>query len=132
MKRKYYIILSLSYAIIIFILSSIPQPPSYVEETGFDKIQHIIEYSILGFFVLGSFANRNNVKIILLVIIICSIYGITDEIHQFFVPGRYFSILDMVANSVGVFIGILILRYYKKLGNILGNLRNENFPKFIA
>jgi len=132
MKRKYYIILSLSYATIIFILSSIPQPPSYVEETGFDKIQHVIEYSILGFFVLGSFANRNNVKIILLVIIICSIYGIVDEIHQFFVPGRYFSVLDMVANSVGVVIGILILRYYKELGNILRNLRNENSPKFIA
>jgi len=123
MKRKYYIILSLSYAALIFILSSISQPPSYIEETGFDKIQHVIEYSVLGFFVLGSFVDRNNVKIILLVSIICSLYGITDEIHQFFVPGRYFSVLDMVANSVGAVVGILTLRYYKKLRSVFKKLK---------
>lgn len=115
MKKKIYIILTLSYAIFIFIVSSIPKPPSPIEKSGFDKIEHAIEYSILGFLTLGCFTNRNKVKIIVLVIIVCSLYGFMDEIHQHFVPGRYCSGLDMVVNSVGSVLGIIInLKFYRK------------------
>ncbi len=132
MKRKTYIIFTLSYATLIFILSSIPQPPSYIEEPGFDKIKHVIEYSILGFFTLGCFTDRNRVKIIILVIIVCSLYGILDEIHQHFVPGRYSSSLDMVANSVGSILGVMTLRYHKKFRRVFENLRTQNLSKFLT
>ncbi|MFQ6057200.1 MAG: VanZ family protein, partial [Methanosarcinales archaeon] len=64
---------------------------------------------------LGCFTNRNKVKIILLVIIVCSLYGIADEIHQHFVPGRDCSGLDMIANFAGSLLGVSInLKFYKK------------------
>lgn len=113
MKRKTYIILTLFYAFLIFVFSSISKPPS-IEKPGFDVIEHVIEYSILGFLTLGCFTKRDNIKTILIVIIICSLYGILDEIHQYLVPGRYFSESDMLSNSIGSIIGVITLRYYKK------------------
>lgn len=36
---------------------------------------------------------------------IASAYGVFDEIHQYFVPGRSMEFSDMLINSVGAFIG---------------------------
>ena len=39
--------------------------------------------------------------------------GVGLEVAQSFVPGRFFSITDMMANSFGVFLGILLGKYLK-------------------
>lgn len=39
--------------------------------------------------------------------------GVGLEVAQNFVPGRFFSITDMMANSFGVFLGILFGKYLK-------------------
>jgi VanZ family protein len=36
---------------------------------------------------------------------IAAFYGVLDEIHQYFVPGRACEILDMVINASGAFVG---------------------------
>ncbi len=46
-----------------------------------------------------------------------SLYGVTDEIHQSFVPGRACQVRDMVIYSAGALIGVVI---GKKLGNKRG------------
>jgi VanZ family protein len=33
------------------------------------------------------------------------LYGITDEIHQYYVPGRVASIGDIAADCIGAFLG---------------------------
>lgn len=113
MKRKTYIIFTLCYAALIFVISSFPMHVSL--ERGADKTLHVIEYSILGFLTLGCFKNRNLLPILIFAILISSLYGISDEIHQHFVPGREFSILDIVANSIGSLFGVLInFQFYRK------------------
>ena len=42
---------------------------------------------------------------------IASLYGVADEIHQYFVPGRACLLSDMVINSVGAFFGTLLVLY---------------------
>jgi len=42
------------------------------------------------------------------------LYGISDEIHQYFVPFRYSSVMDVVADGLGASLGISI--YIKKKG----------------
>lgn len=37
-----------------------------------------------------------------------SVIGVTDEIHQFFIPGRAMQLKDMVIDSVGVLVGVLL------------------------
>ncbi len=47
-------------------------------------------------------------------------YGIINEFLQILIPGRFFSLSDMLLNSAGVSAGILIHRYY-----IAGNRKNK-------
>jgi VanZ family protein len=42
---------------------------------------------------------RNNAT--LLAIITATLYGVTDEVHQYFVPGRILSHFDIIANGIG-------------------------------
>jgi VanZ family protein len=41
----------------------------------------------------------------LVAIAISSLYGVTDEYHQVFVPGRTFDVLDMAADAFGSVVG---------------------------
>lgn len=40
---------------------------------------------------------------------ICAAYAVSDEIHQFFVPGRSFQISDILTDTAGVITGTLIV-----------------------
>jgi len=41
-------------------------------------------------------------------------YGITDEFHQAFVPGRHPDIWDLIRDSTGALIALLIICFVKK------------------
>lgn len=54
----------------------------------------------------------------MLVVVICILYGVTDEWHQMYVPGRESSLVDLVANTAGAFAGAGLYigwRYMQKL-----------------
>jgi len=42
---------------------------------------------------------------------IIAVYGILDEIHQIFIPGRYFEWLDFLSDLIGGLIGILAAQW---------------------
>jgi len=102
------------WAVLIFVLSSLVVQVPPIEHLGewTDEFYHVMEYFIFGFLLARSFTHstvegfRNNV--FLISFFIGSLYGVTDEIHQFFVPGREAFWLDAVADSVGTFLGALI------------------------
>jgi len=105
-KFLYYWLPFYAYAVLIFYFSSLPTIPSIIIEIIPETlIWHMIEYAILSILLLRSFINSKNTTFkenaIHLAIIIAILYGVTDEIHQYFVPGRTFDILDIIANSVG-------------------------------
>ncbi len=91
---------------LIFYSSSIesihlPRIPS-----GFDKVLHICIYAILAFLSYLSFKNSGVRKyVFLLSFVFATIYGIADEFHQLYVPGRAASLGDTVADSFGAFLG---------------------------
>jgi VanZ family protein len=68
----------------------------------------MIVYAVLSILLLRAFNSSKNPTFkenaIYLAIIATILYGITDEIHQYFVPGRVFSHFDLLADSVGSFI----------------------------
>jgi len=106
-------LLILVYMLLIFYISSIPylEQPLSIREPHAPFLEHILEYSLLGFLVFLGLLSRGNIPIrnaILLAILISSIYGISDEIHQIFVPGRTFDILDITADLSGSVIGAVV------------------------
>ena len=106
------------YSILIFVLSSFPLNdfPS-VPVAEFDKLIHFIEYAIFGIFLMLAFTNMRSVKVVRSAIMISLIVGIcyagTDEIHQWFVPGRNSSIFDLIADAAGVVIGVILYNRIK-------------------
>ena len=87
----------------------------------FDKILHFLAYSALGATALlaSIFRVRKcNLYVYIEAVIIASLYGVFDEIHQLFVPGRTFEILDLffdfLGSITGAYISYLLVCMYLK------------------
>ena len=101
--------ITLTYMLIIFLISSIPYPQQPLPlESYAPVIEHILEYAILGFLLSVAIKTENKKMLkwtIFWAILIATIYGITDEIHQLFVPGRTASVFDAFLDCIGAIIG---------------------------
>lgn len=93
------------YSGIIFWISGLP---SLQEPTGlayFDKIWHVLEYVPLGFLFARAVAKGKSAgsgrQFLMWTALFVLVYGISDEIHQLFVVGRYADLADVLADFVG-------------------------------
>lgn len=98
------------YMILIFYFSSLPGdiPPPGAEILDIPRtIMHVGEYAILGLLVNLVMIQRSSriSKSIVYSSVFSSLYGVTDEIHQFFVPTRCFDVYDICADTIGGMIG---------------------------
>jgi hypothetical protein len=99
------------YCLAIFIQSSLPASESLPAFPQSDKLLHAGAYALLGFLFYRAFQTTRIPKTAILLILISALsstaYGISDEVHQYFVPSRTFSIGDMLANAFGSIIGAM-------------------------
>jgi VanZ family protein len=111
----------LLYAGLIFYVSSISLPTPPIKVPFSDKIVHVLEYAILGCLVyracIGTpkilfFKNASSISILS-----STLYGLSDEIHQFFVPGRCMDFFDFLADTIGACLAILLLNLLSKNKN---------------
>lgn len=79
-------------------------------------IYHFTAFSYLTIFLLISLTEgKPNSLLLVLGVMIVLIYGITDELHQFLVPGRSSSINDFLTDSLAIILtGIAYSNYRKK------------------
>ncbi|GHT72261.1 hypothetical protein FACS189456_0280 [Bacteroidia bacterium] len=107
-------------AIAIWILSAQSTLPEIKGIFGWDKMQHLFAYAVLATGVVCWFPyarwNTRPLQLLLLSAGIASFYGISDEVHQYFVEGRYSSIYDWIADTIGAFIGAWICICARKRG----------------
>lgn len=110
-------------ALAIFILSaqsSLPLPPTPFFSP--DKVAHFIAYGALAFalalwFPVASW-KAHPFRTAFLVVLLTSLYGASDEAHQYFVPGRDTSVGDWVADTLGAIVAVLcVLWGTSRLGN---------------
>jgi len=78
-------------------------------------------YGILGLLFLLSlkqWRKRLSWKTVWLITLATTLYGLSDEFHQSFVPGRYPSLGDIVADGVGGFLAVVLVWFmaWKKQG----------------
>ena len=103
-------LLKISLVLIAIGIAYLSLTPSDTISIGNDKVGHFIAYATLMINVgLLTFEKKSQFVI---GIIVCLAYGASMEFGQHFVPGRSMSGLDMVANSGGVVLGILIIVFF--------------------
>lgn len=89
------------------------------------KCAHATEYAVLAIliiFTINAYTNKNySIKKILLVIIICFLYSLSDEYHQSFVPGRTSLFTDCLIDTSGSVIACIMYSVVKKIKDNLHN-----------
>src|SRR5881394_1653459 len=95
-----------AWAAVIFAFSSIPSLGTGlgVWDTILRKGAHTTEYAILGLLLLRAVGRE------LPALALGIAYAITDELHQHFVGGRHASPIDVLIDTVGLAIGIFLVR----------------------
>lgn len=108
--NRVYATLAIVWMGVIYFLSSRPAgdyPPLFY---GADKLVHVVVYAVLGLLVaaaLGRARAASPWPRVLLVTVIVAAYGVLDEFHQSFVPGREPSIGDVIADATGGFVAAM-------------------------
>jgi VanZ family protein len=102
----------ITYAALIFALSAQPHPerllPPFLERLG-DKLLHVVEYGVLAVLCYRAFRHAwyraNALTALSLAIVAATVYGVSDEVHQAFVPSRTSDLWDIAADLAGACLG---------------------------
>ena len=140
--RKRHLISSIAAALFIFVQSALPAGLS-ARESGIlvsllavflhihpaflsmavRKCAHFLEFMILGiclsllFFdrTYSDYRTQRPVKLIVLTLVTGILYAVTDELHQYFSPGRSCELRDMLIDSAGIVFGLLAVLFLPHL-----------------
>jgi VanZ family protein len=84
----------------------------------FDKVLHFIAFGLLGLLTAHGLKHAGNrflqKNYLWSSLLICIIFGATDEIHQLYIPGRYASIYDWIADILGILLFVSIYRLWQR------------------
>ena len=83
------------------------------------KLAHLTVYLILGVLLINLFKQYQKItkKKIIIMILLCMLYAISDEFHQSFVANRSPMVIDVLIDTLGSTIGIYLYKIVKKPNN---------------
>jgi hypothetical protein len=104
---------------------------------GIDKIGHATVYGILAASAIFAFSmrykKRNPQVVMASTAFFCLFYGISDEFHQSFVPGRSTSGFDVLADLCGALFVCFLWRSFakrqEKTHQLKENVQGESCPR---
>lgn len=93
------------------------------------KCAHMAEYAALAFllcaFIVYVWRSAPFYRAALIAWFIATLYGVSDEIHQLFVPGRSGALKDVLFDAAGAAIGVLALAVFLGIVRIWKKKRLE-------
>ena len=107
-------------------LSGEQSPPTPGFIPSFDKLAHFCVFGLLAtlLFRLVPPTSRT-ARIAILVILAVSLFGLSDEIHQSFTPGRFVEFADWVADTLGATVAVLAYWKWDAYRNLLEKRRER-------
>lgn len=114
----------------IFVSSSIPSDRlPHIGVWNADKLAHFGIYCMLAFFIDRALRAQTRFPVmqarhLLFTVLITTLYGLSDEIHQAFVPGRNASKYDLLADAAGALLFCLV--YFRRTR--VGTARRNRHP----
>ncbi len=116
-----YKILAILWMVGIFISSSIPSDAfPEVSFWGWAKLIHLIYFGVLCFLFQRVLRNQKKFPYlsrnsILFAILFAACYGMTDEFHQLFTPGRHGHVTDVLVDALGACLFVAGAKAYESL-----------------
>jgi VanZ family protein len=102
----------LLWAAVILTATSIPNP-SIPNPARADLLAHFGMYGVLGF-LLARAPAAPRARTLVMLALGASLFGAVDEYHQRFIPGRFASVDDWAADSLGAALGVLAFAAARK------------------
>jgi len=104
----------------LFMLSTLPGNDPFLNSIHLgDKIEHFIAYFVLGItFCIWISSKKWLAKPIIygiFVIVLCTLFGISDEYHQTFVPGRSADLYDLAVDFAASITAVLVYFLFIKI-----------------
>lgn len=86
--------------------------PQHIQiiESFWDKQNHFLAFFVLYILLTYAYTTVSVSKKVVLLILM----GFQIEVMQYFIPGRFFSLLDIVADTIGIAIGFAIHQFLMK------------------
>ena len=75
------------------------------------KLAHFTEYALFGSMLVNAFIRNTFLRPLLVTILVGVLYAASDEIHQYFVPGRSMRFFDVCIDSAGILFGTFCTRW---------------------
>lgn len=102
------------WAGVIFLFSSLTVTPTlevYWKDFVVKKSAHILEYGVFAVLLYRALRGSGVVrpKAMILSVLLAILYGITDEIHQSFTPGREPRLRDIVFDGLGAAFAVYLV-----------------------
>ncbi len=72
-------------------------------------VGHFVSYFVLACLIWWAIGSHR-MSISFIVVILCVLYGISDEYHQSFVPGRSPDLLDIRNDTIGAVLAMIVVR----------------------
>lgn len=119
------------WAVVIFTFSSLQVGKSteiYWKDFVVKKTAHIVEYGILATLLYRAMINSGTEKkkAMWYSVLLAFLYGVTDEFHQSFTPGREPRLRDVVIDTTGALLFVFgIVGNIKRMPQFLQNLYNK-------
>lgn len=107
------------FAGLVFIVSNMSHPVNDDPFKYFDKVAHVSEYGLFSLLLFralkGSLHSTGFFLLAILTIAITLGYGISDEIHQYFIPARQSDIKDVIADGLGATIAMMAVFFKRRI-----------------
>lgn len=87
------------------------------------ELAHLFEFGLLYLFLVMAFLifGKLSIEKELLAAILAVGYGVIDELHQYYIPFRSFSLVDLLKNGIGVWaMSYVLRRKYENKKSVIG------------
>ncbi len=103
---------------LIFILSAQPglriSPDASVDGPVRHAV-HVAMYAVLAFLLVRAMSGVTWPAVGALAVVIATLYGVTDELHQSMVPERNGNPTDVVLDAAGAVLGVAVARWWPRV-----------------
>ena len=112
--KKFFWLLTVICAVVIFCMSSVASSGLPGNLGKFSYVAHFCEYfGLAALLVLSIYEPSHRFLhklwvVVAVAIVIASLYGVSDEIHQMFVPGRTPDVFDWMTDTAGATFGAVV------------------------